>query len=53
MEIVITLTPDGQITVSGFNEDKVTCLGMLEVAKQVIYDYVPSIIKKPGLMDSK
>lgn len=46
MEIIltITMTPQG-IQVGGPINDKILCLGLLELAKPVILNYVPSQIQ--------
>lgn len=42
IEMIITLKADGLINVSGPLENKIFCLGLLEMAKDAIYKYRPS-----------
>lgn len=46
MKLEITLYPDGKINVNGPLEDKVFCLGLMEMAKEAIYKYEPSSINR-------
>jgi hypothetical protein len=50
-EIVLTviLSPSKGVAVQGPIQDKLFCLGMLELAKKAVLDYVPSSIIKPDL----
>ena len=42
--LTITLTPEG-IQVGGPINDKVLCLGMMELAKKSIIDYQPPLVQ--------
>lgn len=39
MELIIRIDEQGKIGVSGPIDDKITCYGMLELAKECIQDY--------------
>ena len=45
IEIVIKVSDDGKISVGGPINDKVFCLGIIELAKKSIIDYTPSAIQ--------
>ena len=49
--LTITLTPQG-VQVGGPINDKVLCLGLLELAKPAILNYDPSkiVVAQPGVM---
>lgn len=40
--LIITVKDDGGIHVSGPINDKIFCLGLIEVAKKIIIDFDPS-----------
>lgn len=46
-KITITLHKDGQITMDGPLGNKVLCYGLLEIAKDLVRNYVQSPIMKP------
>lgn len=50
IQIVITMTPDSQVSVTGPLDNKVLCYGLLEVAKGVISAYRPAA-EKPRLVE--
>ncbi len=37
--LTITFNPDGRVTLSGPLHDRVLCYGLLEMAREVIYDF--------------
>jgi hypothetical protein len=39
IQLTIRLEPNGQINVHGPLADKIFCLGLLELAKKVVFDY--------------
>lgn len=43
VQLVITMTPDGQVQVSGPLQNKVLCYGMLESARDAIRDFKPNV----------
>ena len=45
MEIVITVNPDGKLSIQAPLEDKVFCLGILELAKQAVIKHKASAIQ--------
>ena len=45
MELVIKVNPDGTLTIGGPIENKVLCLGILELAKKAIIDHQASAIQ--------
>lgn len=45
IELTIKLEPDGKISIGGPLHDKILCLGLLELAKDVIKNYNPSAIQ--------
>lgn len=48
IKLEITLYPDGRINVNGPLEDKIFCLGLMDLAKDAIYKFEPSkIVKVP------
>lgn len=47
-KIEIVLTDNGQVSVSGPLQDKIACLGMLELAKDVVRAFDPA--KHAGIM---
>ena len=44
MELVIKVNPDGTLSIGGPIENKVLCLGILELAKKAIIDHNPSAL---------
>ena len=44
MELLIKVNPDGTLTIGGPIENKVLCLGILELAKKAIIDHQASSI---------
>ena len=44
MELLIKVNPDGTLTIGGPIENKVLCLGILELAKKAIIDHQASAI---------
>ena len=44
MEITIKVNPDGTLSIGGPIENKVLCLGIIELAKKAIIDHNPSVI---------
>lgn len=45
IEIVIKVSPTGELTVGGPIDNKIMCLGILELAKRSIMDHNPSAIQ--------
>lgn len=43
IEMLITLKSDGVVSVSGPLENKIFCLGLMELAKDAIYKYKPAL----------
>lgn len=37
--IVITMQPDGQVNISGPLDDRITCYGLLDTAKDIIQEH--------------
>jgi hypothetical protein len=48
VQLVITLSPDGNVNVQGPIENKLLCYGLLEAAKDAIRNFDPA--RKPGLL---
>ena len=49
-ELKITLSENGQVSINGPLEDKILCLGLLEMAKRIVHEYKHSPIAKPTLI---
>ncbi len=45
--IVIAMQANGQLNVSGPITNKILCIGMLEMAKQVVLDFQPEPVLSP------
>jgi len=48
IQIIVTVLPSGQVQVAGPIEDKVLCLGLLEMAKATVVAYQPP--QKPSIV---
>lgn len=46
--ISVALMEDGQVAINGPIQDKVTCLGLLDIARHMIITHNPA--KQPGIL---
>lgn len=42
VQLVITLFPDGRVNLQGPITDRIFCYGLLEMAREIIYDFAKS-----------
>lgn len=45
IELHITLSDDGRLAVDGPIHNKVVCLGILDIARDVVKQYAPSLVQ--------
>jgi hypothetical protein len=53
IQLLITMDKTGQVIVNGPVDQKMLCLGLLEMAKIAVTNFVPSPIIKPNGSDLK
>ena len=39
IQLIITLLPDGKVNLTGPITDRIFCYGMLEMAREILYDF--------------